>query len=54
MSFWGTLYQEDLPPRAKTVYTMIHCYISYYNNRRVQRNLGILTPLEKFNLAFAA
>lgn len=20
MSFWGTLYQEDLPPRAKTVY----------------------------------
>ena len=22
-------------------------YITYYNNRRVQRNLGVLTPMEK-------
>ena len=26
---------------------MIHTYIEYYNNCRVQRNLGILTPMEK-------
>lgn len=26
---------------------MIENYIEYYNNRRVQRNLGILTPMEK-------
>ena len=26
---------------------MIENYIAYYNNRRVQRNLGVLTPMEK-------
>jgi transposase InsO family protein len=26
----------------------------YYNTRRVQRNLGVLTPLEKHNLCLAA
>lgn len=26
---------------------MIENYITYYNNRRVQRNLGVLTPIEK-------
>ena len=26
---------------------MIENYITYYNNRRVQRNLGVLTPMEK-------
>lgn len=35
-------------------YVMIESYISYYNTRRVQRNLGVLTPLEKFNLYLAA
>ncbi|MBQ2383320.1 MAG: IS3 family transposase, partial [Oscillospiraceae bacterium] len=25
----------------------IENYIAYYNNRRVQRNLGVLTPMEK-------
>ncbi|MBP8597619.1 MAG: IS3 family transposase, partial [Selenomonas sp.] len=34
--------------------SMIHSYISYYNSRRVQRNLGILTPLEKYNAFLAA
>ena len=28
---------------------MIENYITYYNNRRVQRNLGVLTPMEKHN-----
>lgn len=26
---------------------MIENYIEYNNNRRVQRNLGVLTPMEK-------
>ncbi|MCD8078267.1 MAG: hypothetical protein LUE63_07835 [Lachnospiraceae bacterium] len=26
---------------------MIIHYIHYYNTRRVQRNLGVLTPMEK-------
>jgi transposase InsO family protein len=33
---------------------MIENYIRYYNNQRVQRNLGILTPIEKHNLYLAA
>ena len=56
--FRGILKRERYYGRHFTskqeLITMIHCYISYYNNRRVQRNLGVLTPLEKFNKAFAA
>ena len=33
---------------------MIENYIRYYNNRRVQRTLGILTPMEKYNMYLAA
>ena len=33
---------------------MIETYIHYYNTRRVQRNLGVLTPMEKYQMAFAA
>ena len=33
---------------------MIQHYIHYYNTRRVQRNLGILTPMEKHALYLAA
>ena len=29
-------------------------YIRYYNTRRVQRNLGVLTPMEKHELGLAA
>ena len=32
---------------------MIEGYIHYYNTRRVQRRLGILTPMEKYELYFA-
>lgn len=28
---------------------MVENHIAYYNNRRVQRNLGVLTPMEKRN-----
>ena len=33
---------------------MIETYIHYYNTRRVQRKLGVLTPMEKHKLGFAA
>lgn len=26
---------------------MIECYIKYYNNKRLQRNLGVVTPMKK-------
>lgn len=49
--FWGILKRERYYGRRFTsreeLVQMIRSYISYYNNRRVQRNLGILTPMEK-------
>lgn len=33
---------------------MIKHHIHYYNTRRVQRNLGVLTPMEKHELYLAA
>ena len=33
---------------------MIETYVHYYNTRRVQRNLGVLTPMEKHELGLAA
>ena len=49
--FWGILkkekyYGERFTDRA-TLVRMIKDYIEYYNNRRLQRNLGVLTPMEK-------
>ena len=38
----------------KELVDMIENYIRYYNSHRVQRNLGILTPMEKYNLYLAA
>ena len=32
----------------------IENYIHYYNTRRVQRNLGVLTPMEKHERCLAA
>ena len=49
--FWGILKRERYYGRRFTsreeLVQMIRGYICYYNNRRVQRNLGILTPAEK-------
>ena len=49
--FWGILKRERYYGRRFTnkqeLINMIRSYISYYNSRRVQRNLGILTPMEK-------
>ena len=49
--FWGILkreryYGSKFTSRESLV-TMIEEYIEYYNGKRLQRNLGILTPLEK-------
>lgn len=56
--FWGILKREQYYGRHFTskreLVRMIESYITYYNNRRVQRNLGVLTPMEKHNLALAA
>lgn len=56
--FWGILKRECYYGRRftdkQTLIQMIQSYICYYNTWRVQRNLGVLTPLEKHNLYIAA
>ena len=56
--FWGILKRERYYGKRftskKELLDMIENYIRYYNNRRVQRNLGVLTPMEKYNLYLAA
>jgi len=56
--FWGILKRERYYGKRftskKELVNMIEDYIRYYNNRRVQRGLGILTPMEKHNLYLAA
>ena len=51
--FWGILKRESYYGKRFTsreeLVRMIENYIIYYNNRRVQRNLGVLTPIEKHN-----
>ena len=56
--FWGILkreryYGKRFTDRASLV-TMIEDFIQYYNTERVQRNLGVLTPMEKHEMYFAA
>lgn len=52
--FWGILKRERYYGRRfaskKELAQMIQRYIHYYNTRRVQRNLGVLTPMEKHEL----
>ena len=56
--FWGILKRERYYGRRFTckreLVQMIKSYIYYYNTRRVQRNLGVLTPMEKHTLCLAA
>lgn len=56
--FWGILKRERYYGKRFTskqsLIQMIEDYIRYYNNRRVQRNLGVLTPMEKHDLFLAA
>lgn len=56
--FWGILKRERYYGRRFTskqeLVLMIQGYIQYYNTRRVQRNLGVLTPFEKHDRYLAA
>ena len=56
--FWGILKRERYYGRRFTskreLIHMIESYILYYNTRRVQRNLGVLTPMEKHERYLAA
>ncbi len=56
--FWGILKRERYYGKRftskKELVLMIKYYIHYYNTRRVQRNLGVLTPMEKHVLYLAA
>jgi len=56
--FWGILKRERYYGRRFTskqeLVHMIESFIRYYNTRRVQRNLGVLTPMEKYELSRAA
>ena len=49
--FWGILKRERYYKRKfssrESLVAMIENYIEYYNSRRYQRKLGVLTPLEK-------
>lgn len=49
--FWGILKRERYYKRKfssrESLVTMIENYIEYYNSKRYQRKLGVLTPLEK-------
>ena len=56
--FWGILkreryYGKRFTDRASLV-AVIEDFIQYYNTERLQRNLGVLTPLEKYAKYFAA
>lgn len=56
--FWGILKRERYYGKRftdrGTLEKMIEDYIDYYNNKRLQRNLGILTPMEKHEIYLQA
>ena len=56
--FWGILKRERYYGRRFTdresLVQMIEEYIDYYNSKRLQRNLGVLTPLEKHERFYMA
>ena len=56
--FWGILKRERYYGKRfkerETLVKMIDDYIEYYNNKRLQRNLGVLTPMEKYGQYMAA
>ena len=56
--FWGILKRERYYGKRfadrESLVQMIEDYISYYNGKRLQRNLGVLTPLEKHEQYYLA
>ena len=57
-AFWGILKRESYYGRKfidrSDLVSMIDSYIAYYDTERLQRNLGILTPMEKHAQFYAA
>ena len=56
--FWGILKRERYYGKAfnsrETLVEMIEQFIHYYNTERLQRKLGVVTPLEKNAMYYAA
>lgn len=56
--FWGIIKRERYYGKRFTsrdsVVEMIDSYIEYYNNKRLQRKLGVLTPMEKHEIYLQA
>ena len=56
--FWGIIKRERYYGKKfrdrDSLVQMIIDYIDYYNNERLQRNLGVLSPMEKYELYLAA
>lgn len=56
--FWGILKRERYYGKRfkdkQSLVKMIEDYIYYYNNKRLQRNLGVLTPVEKHQIYLQA
>ena len=56
--FWGILKREKYYGQRfeskESLIEMIEKYIDYYNTKRLQRNLGVITPMEKYMLSLAA
>ncbi|HHV11612.1 MAG TPA: IS3 family transposase [Clostridiales bacterium] len=56
--FWGIVKRERYYGKRftsrETLVNMIADYIDYYNNKRLQRNLGVVTPIEKYNMYLQA
>lgn len=56
--FWGIIKREKYYgsrfESKESLIEMIETYIDYYNTKRLQRNLGVLTPMEKHSLNLAA
>ena len=56
--FWGILKRERYYGKRFTskqeLVQKIRDYIYYYNTQRVQHNLGVVTPMEKHQMIFAA
>lgn len=56
--FWGIIKREkyygNRYESKESLIEMIESYIDYYNTKRLQRKLGVLTPMEKHSLGLAA
>lgn len=56
--FWGILKREKYYgsrfTSSRSLFGWFGITFTYYNTQRVQRNLGVVTPMEKYQMAFAA